>query len=198
MQLLYFGITIPEEFDKDNWSHNFRNWVDGVDFAHPTAKSTLEGRMRTLRFLDKEKREVSNELRAYCRKHYKTDYNLLRSVPGIAGIVACGILSELDDLRRFSTIKHLAGYLGLAPGIYQSGDNSRDTGITKRANKIMRSYFVEASWQAIRADPIMQAYYRKHLPKDSKTIIIKIARKLASRTLAVIKTGIPYQAGVIQ
>jgi transposase len=198
MQLLYFGITIPQEFEKDKWSHKFRNWVDQVTFAHPTAKSALEGRMRTFRFLDKEKREISTELRAYCRKHYKTDYNLLRSVPGIGGIVACGILSELGDLRRFGTIKHLAGYLGLAPGIYQSGDNSRNTGITKRANKIMRSYFVEASWQAIRADPVMQDYYRKHLPKDSKTIIIKIARKLASRTLAVIKTGIPYQPGVLQ
>lgn len=198
MQLLYFGITIPKEFDADKWSHKFRNWVDQVTFAHPTAKSALEGRMRTFRFLDKEKREISTELRAYCRKHYRTDYNLLRSVPGIGGIVACGILSELGDLRRFGTIKHLAGYLGLAPGIYQSGDNSRNTGITKRANKIMRSYFVEASWQAIRADPVMQGYYRKHLPKDSKTIIIKIARKLASRTLAVIKTGIPYQPGVLQ
>lgn len=198
MQLLYFGITIPQEFEKDKWSHKFRNWVDQVTFAHPTAKSALEGRMRTFRFLDKEKREISTELRAYCRRHYKTDYNLLRSVPGIGGIVACGILSELGDLRRFGTIKHLAGYLGLAPGIYQSGDNSRNTGITKRANKIMRSYFVEASWQAIRADPVMQDYYRKHLPKDSKTIIIKIARKLASRTLAVIKTGIPYQPGVLQ
>lgn len=198
MPLLYFGITVPEEFNTDKWSHRFRNWVDGVCFAHPTAKSALDGRMRTFRFLDKEKREVSNELRAYCRKHYKNDYGLLRSLPGIGGIVACGILSELGDLRRFSTIKHLAGYLGLAPGMYQSGDSSRGTGITKRANKIMRSYFVEASWQAIRADLVMQAYYRKHLPKDSKTIIIKIARKLASRTLAVIKTGIPYQPGVVQ
>src|SRR5690606_5941242 len=114
MQLLYYGITIPEEFDKDKWSHNFRNWVDGVIFAHPTAKSTLEGRMRTFRFLDSEKREVSNELRAYCRKHYKTDYNLLRSVPGIAGIVACGFLSELSYLRLFGNIKHVARNLRLA------------------------------------------------------------------------------------
>lgn len=198
MQLLYFGITIPEKFNTDKWSHSFRNWVDAVTFTYPTAKSALEGRMRTFRFLDKEKRDISTELRAYCRRHYKNDYNLLRSVPGIGGIVACGILSELGNLRRFNSIKHLAGYLGLAPGIYQSGDNSRGTGITKRANKIMRSYFVEASWQAIRADPVMQSYYRKHIHKDSKTIIIKIARKLASRTLAVIKTGISYQPGVLQ
>ncbi len=36
----------------------------------------------------------------------------------VGGIVACGILSELDDLRCFSTIKHLVGNLGLAPGMY--------------------------------------------------------------------------------
>ena len=198
MQLLYFGIKIPEEFSNDKWSHKFRDWVDAVRFAHPTAKSALEGRMRTFRFLDKEKREISTQLRAYCRKHHKEDYYLLRSIPGIGGIVACGILSELGDLRRFNNIKQFAGYLGLAPGIYQSGENSRGTGITKRANKIMRSYFVEASWQAIRADPVMQAYYRKHVHRNSKSIIIKIARKLASRTLAVVKTGIPYEPGVVQ
>jgi len=62
----------------------------------------------------------------------------------------------------------------------------------------MRSYFVEASWQAIRTDPVMQAYYRKHVHRNSKSIIIKIARKLASRTLAVVKTGIPYEPGVVQ
>ncbi|WP_299396768.1 transposase [uncultured Gelidibacter sp.] len=95
MQLLYFGITIPEVFNTDKWSHRFRNWVDAVTFAHPTAKSALEGRMRTFRFLDREKREVSNELRAYCRKHYKNDYDLLRSVPGIGGVVACGIFNRL-------------------------------------------------------------------------------------------------------
>ncbi|QKX06213.1 hypothetical protein HN014_15265 [Aquimarina sp. TRL1] len=66
-----------------------------------------------------------------------------------------------------------------------------------RAHRLMRSYFIEASWQAIRTDPVMQAYYRKHIGKNSKTIIIKVARKLLSRTLAVIKTETLYQKGVL-
>ncbi|WP_176029717.1 helix-turn-helix transcriptional regulator [Aquimarina sp. TRL1] len=44
---------------------------------------------------------------------------------------------------------------------------------------------------------VMQAYYRKHIGKNSKTIIIKVARKLLNRTLAVIKTETPYQKGVL-
>lgn len=198
MQLLYFGISVPEEFDNDHWSHNFRHWLDSMAFAHPTARETLDSRMRSFRFIDKELRDVSTNLRAYCRKHYKKDYYLLRSIPGIGGIVACGIICELGDLRRFNNIKHLVGYVGLAPGVHQSGDNQRATGITIRAHRLMRSYFIEASWQAIRTDPIMQSYYRKHVGKNVKSIIVKVARKLLSRTLAVIKTEIPYTIGVIE
>lgn len=197
MQLLYYGIQVPEVFDNDHWSHKFRQWLDKLNFEHLTGKATLESRMRNFRFIDQELRMVSNQLRAYCRKHYKKDYYLLRSVPGIGGIVACGILSELGDLRRFSNLKHLAGYVGIAPGVHQSGANHKTRGMTPRAHRLMRSYFVEASWQAIRTDPVMQAYYRKHLGKDTKKIIIKIARKLLSRTLAVIKTETPYEIGVV-
>lgn len=198
MQLLYFGIKEPEEFDNDHWSHKYRNWLDAMVFAHPTAKATLESRMRFFRFVDQDLRDVSTQLRRYCKEHYKKDYMLLRSIPGIGGIVACGILSELGDLRRFSSVKHLAGYVGLAPGVHQSGNNYKTQGITPRAHRLMRSYFVEASWQAIRTDPVMQAYYRKHTGKNVKSIIIKVARKLLSRTLAVIKTEVPYTIGVVQ
>ncbi len=198
MQLLYFGIKEPVEFDNDHWSHAYRKWLDDMLFKHSTAKATLDSRMRFFRFIDKELRDVSTQIRGYCRKHHKQDYYLLRSIPGIGGIVACGIISELGDLRRFNNIKHLAGYIGLAPGVYQSGGNYKTMGITMRAHRLMRSYFVEASWQAIRADPVMQSYYRKHLGKNVKSVIIKVARKLLSRTLAVIKTETPYSIGVIE
>lgn len=198
MQLLYFGIKEPKEFDNDHWSHKYRKWLDDMVFENPTAKAALDSRMRYFRFVDQELRDVSNQLRAYCRKHLKKDYYLLKSIPGIGGIVACGILCELGDLRRFNNIKHLAGYVGLVPSVYQSGDSQRTMGMSPRANRILRSYFVEASWQAIRTDPVMQAYYRKHQGKNVKRIIVKVARKLLSRTLAVIKTEVPYTIGVIE
>ena len=197
VQLLNQGIDVTCVFDNSHWSHNFRDWLDNLEFTYLTARMTLDSHMRYFRFVDQELRDVSTELRRYCKEHYKKDYMLLRSIPGIGGIVACGIICELGDLRRFNSIKHLEGYVGLAPGIHQSGDNLRNTGITRRAHRLMRSYFIEASWQAIRTDPIMQAYYRKHLGKNVKSVIVKVARKLLSRTLAVIKTEIPYEIGVV-
>lgn len=197
MKLLYFGIEIPRDFDNPNWSHSFREWLRKVSFEYKTAEFALMSMLEEYEFIEKQVRNTSNELRAYCRQHYKKDYDLLRSIPGIAGVVACGILSEIGDLRRFS-LKQLAGYVGLCPNMYQSGDNYRTKGMSKRSNRLIRSYFVEATWQALRFDPVMQNYFRQHKGKDIKKTLVKVARKLLSRTLAVIKTETPYQAGVIE
>ena len=198
MQLLYYGIEVPEVYDNDHWSHGFRDWLDGLEFEYESGKEVLRSRMRTFRFIDREFRDVSTLLRRHTKAHYKRDYMLLRSIPGIGPIVASGILSELGNLRRFNNIKQLAGYVGLAPGIYQRGDTVRHTVVSMRAHRLIRSYFIEASWQAIRTDPVMQGYYRRHQGKNVKSVIVKVARKLLSRTLAVIKTGVPYEIGVVE
>jgi transposase len=195
-QLLYLGVRIPATYDNPNWSKAFRRWLTELNFAHETAAATMRSRLEEYELLDKSIRDVSTQLRKYCKRDYKHDYMLLRSIPGIGGIVACGILSELGDLRRFGSFKQLAGYVGLMPSIYESGETNRSGGMNPRGHNLMRSYFIEASWQALRFDPVMQAYYRKHTGKDSKAILVKVAHKLLSRTLAVIKTETPYKTGL--
>ena len=103
---------------------------------------------------------------------------------------------ELEQL--LSLFRHYNDLVKAWHWDYQFRDNYRVMCMTPRAHRLIPSYFVEAAWQAIRADPVMQAYYRKHLGKDTKEIIIKVARKLPNRTLAVIKTETPYVIGVIE
>ncbi len=82
MQLLYFGIAIPEEFDNDHWSYKFRYWVDEITFAYPSARETLDSRMRSFRFIDQELRDVSTNMRLLpqvFRKKRQVNYNQGRS-----------------------------------------------------------------------------------------------------------------------
>lgn len=198
MQLLYLGLKAPEGIESPKWTHKYRNWVRSIQMLYSTGDEMLEQMMDQYDYVESSIRQVSVKLRAYCRRHYKKDYYLLRSIPGIGPIVACGILSELGDLRRFKSNKQLSAYVGLMPCIYQSGDNIRSHGITPRAQHLIRSYFIESSWQAIRVDPALQAYYRTHQGKDSKQIIIKVARKLLNRARAVIKNELPYELGMVE
>ena len=196
--LLYYGISLPQSFDNPNWSRKFINWILELKWDYPTAQHAMDSKISYYHFVDKQLREVSNQVRAYCRKYHKKDYYLLRSIPGIGPLTAAAFISEIGDLRRFNSFKHFASFVGLVPGIYQSGDNLKTLGMTPRSNRILRSYMVESAWIACRIDPVIQAYYRKHTGKDSKKIIVKVARKLLSRMLAVIKTEIPYEIGIVK
>jgi hypothetical protein len=77
--------------------------------------------------------------------------------------------------------------------IRNSGGTENISGVTPRCRALLRSYIIESAWVALRLDPEMQAYYRKHIGKNPKSIIVKIARKLLNRMLSVIKNEIPYQ-----
>jgi transposase len=195
--LLYHQIHVPPDMETPKWPIKFLDWLKELSFENANTKFTLDSMLNQYRFIDAEIKSVSNMIRAYCKKHYKVDYNLLRSIPGIARLTAAYILAELGDLRRFSSFKKFASYIGFVPGIQQSGDNIYNTGATPRANRHVRNMIVEASWIAIRTDPVMQNYYRSHAGKNSKAVIFKVGRKLLSKLLSVIKTEAPYTVGVI-
>lgn len=196
--LLYYQIKIPEGMDTAKWPKRFLKWLDELQLEHTTQKRTLKSMLSQYRFLDQEIKSISTDIRAYCKKNLKEDYQLLRSVPGIAGLTAGYLLAELGDIKRFNSLKRLASYVGFVPGLQQSGDTIYTTGCTPRANRHVRNLIVEAAWIAIRVDPAMQNYYRTHAGKNAKAAIFKVGRKLLSRILAVIKNQTPYSIGVIQ
>ncbi|MET4083926.1 transposase [Pedobacter sp. UYP30] len=191
--LLYHGVSLPEEFDRPTWTISFLEWISKITWEENSGKLCMESMLRVYAAFKKEYLELANELRSFCRKHNKKDYYLLKSIPGIGGYLASAIIAELGDLRRFGNEKQLGSYIGLVPGMYNSGDSERSQGITPRCKPILRRYLIEASWVAIRRDPEMQAYYRKHFGKNPKAIVVKVAHKLVNRMLSVIKTEKPYE-----
>ncbi|HEX4887668.1 MAG TPA: IS110 family transposase, partial [Luteibaculaceae bacterium] len=81
-------------------------------------------------------------------------------MPGIGGYLASAILGEIGDIRRFSNEAQFASYVGIVPMMRSSGGNENIFGVTPRCRELLRSYIIEAAWQALRMDPEMQAYYR--------------------------------------
>ncbi len=134
-------IKLPDEYDNPNWSHQMKTWLSEINWKYSSASLALQSRLKQLDFLWYEVLDISTALRAYCRKHHKKDYYLLKSVPGIGGITAAGILAELSDIRRFNRLDDLAAIVGLVPGIYQSSDNKICLGLSKEVTVIS-----EACW----------------------------------------------------
>ena len=196
--LLYYGIEIPEHMDNANWTKEFKKWLADLKWKYETGESMMKSRLRELDFNHKETLQVSNEIRKYCRTNHKRDYQLLQTVPGVGPLTAICFLVEVGEISRFKNFKQLASMVGLVPTIYQSADTIQMTGLTPRCLRLMRSYIVEAAWQAVRIDPVMQEYYRKHTGKKPNDIIIKVARKLLSRMYGVLRTKQSYEIGLVQ
>lgn len=153
--LLYHGIIIPAELDNSYWTQAFVDWLDNIEMSHLPGNYSLQGKIRLYKFIKLEYQQTANQMRAYCRKHYNKDYELLRSIPGIGGFLSAVIIAECGDLRRFSNENQFASFIGLVPGIYNSGQSEKSLGITHRGRHQLRSYLVEAAWIAIRKDPAM-------------------------------------------
>ena len=197
-QLIYFGIRIPEYLDNASWSAEFRHWVKDLKWQHPTADFMMTTNIEQVEYLHYKINEVGNLLRKYCRENYKRDYELLQSIPGIGPLTAICFIAEIGAISRFKNFKQLACLVGLMPSTYQSAQTNRTIGLTPRALRIMRSYLIEAAWQAIRIDPVMREYYKSHNGKKPNEIIVKVARKLLSRAYGVLRTGIDYEIGLIK
>ena len=68
------------------------------------------------------------------------------TIPGIDYFTALTIVSEIVDIKRFSTPWKLVGYAGLAPSKRDSGDAHRNGGhITRQGSKWLRYIIVEGS-----------------------------------------------------
>jgi len=69
----------------------------------------------------------------------------LMTVPGVGPVTALAFASTVDEPRRFRRASDIGAYLGLTPRRYQSGELDRTGRISKRGDRLTRSYLFEAA-----------------------------------------------------
>src|SRR5881409_3078444 len=95
------------------------------------------------------------------------------------------LVKELFGWRRFANRRELAGFLGLAPTPYSSGDSQIEQGISKAGNRRARALLVELAWGGLRLQPgsaLSQWFYRRFAgggKRMRRVGIVALARRLA-------------------
>lgn len=91
------------------------------------------------------------------------------------------ILSEIGEVGRFGSAKHLASYAGLVPSVCQSGARVRHGRIVRQGSRWLRWALVEAAIHAARKPgPIRDHYLRIGKKKGAKVARVAAARKTAT------------------
>src|SRR3954464_3036998 len=109
-------------------------------------QGTIEASLRLIDELDREITDCERELRRLGADHRYVP--LLCTVPGISWVLAYTIAAEIGDIGRFPSPRKLAGYSGLCPRVYQSGERDMRGPLAKQGPKYLRWALVEAATHA--------------------------------------------------
>ena len=122
----------------------------------------------------------------------RPDVQRLVWVPGIGARVAYTVLLEIDDIRRFPSVRHFHSYCRLVPGSNDSGGKTRHKR-SRDGNRYLKLAFHHAAIRAVQYFPEIRAVAQRWQRRKGKHIArALVAKELAQIVYAVLTKEVPY------
>ena len=127
----------------------------------------------------------------------------LVQLKGVATTSAAILLEEGLEWRQFRNRRQLGGLLGFAPAKYDSGESSRDRGITRAGNPRLQSVMVQLAWGWLHWQPAsaLSGWYRERFGRGKRTRkvgIVALARTLLIALWRFATTGVVPAGAVLK
>jgi len=159
-------------------------WLLSLELA-PVYEEALGGYLRVSVSLGTEIDQASEKICVSAKQHRMA--NRLLCLHGVAEWTALLIVSEIGEIGRFPSAKHLCSYAGLVPSVHVSGNTSYTGHITKQGSKWLRWALVEAAHHAIQRPPY-RSFYQNTAKRRGKAIAkVAVARKLLKAIYHMLK-----------
>lgn len=174
------GIPYAESI----WNKN------GIDWLTELENDKVDDLLALYSMLCLREKKTIEKLKKHTRKK---DISLIMTIPGIGVIGSTLIYAEIADILRFPSPKQLHAYAGVAPGIYQSGENSREV-TRKEVNKWLKWIALECAGRAVMLPNEFQRHYFAMLAKgkDKKVARKSTARRMLTIVWHILKDQVPY------
>jgi len=150
------------------------------------------------RGLIRQRDEIEKMADALLRE--SSDYQALRTIPGIGPIIALTIIAEAGDLRRFRHHRQFLKFCGLDLSTQQSGQYRGQTRLSKFGNARLRRSFWQAAQVAVKQrENGFRDKFERYMSKDHDNADLRrkamtaITAKMARVAHAVIKGGSDYR-----
>ena len=126
---------------------------------------------------------------------YKEIYKKVTTIPGIGKRTGSALIGYFDRFDNFENAKQIAAYIGLNPGVKQSGKSVRKKGkISRIGNPYLRKLFYMDALSASRFNTQCEALSERLSlkGKNKHQIFTAVGHKLLRQAFAVIKYGRVY------
>jgi transposase len=182
-----------------------RLW-DGRSIAEGL-KTRLEREYKRLQFIQDQIHELEAKRVEAIRRSESPEVEKVRQLLRLKGI---GLNSAWVDTmeffawRDFHNGKEVGGLAGLTPTPYQSGESSRERGMSKAGNRHVRALAIEIAWGWLRYQPEseLSQWYQRRFGDGSSRVrrigIVALARKLLVALWRYLETGLIPQGAVLK
>lgn len=176
------------------WTKMHWNWLHALSLSHPVQQLTLQEYIDAILQCQVRVARIEDMLRqSVTGWRHEGLVKRLQVLRGVSFLTAVGLVSELGDLRRFPSARHLMAYAGLVPSESSSGQKIRRGGITKTGSSHVRWLLVESAW-SYRQKARKSAYLLKRQPDTSqaaKELSWKAQVRLCGRYQRLLHKGKP-------
>jgi len=187
--------SLLDRYDfKSDWSDMFgvhgMEWLRGLQLD-PVDRCILDTHLRHLECLRRETGILDSEIAAKASESQEA--KLLMSFTGIDYYSAMLVTSEIGEISRFPSSKHLVSWIGLCPSLHQSGNSTYMGKMKKDSNRRVRSILIQAAETASIHDPRMKTLYDRVAARHGHNkAIVRVANKMTSITWHILTNKEPY------
>jgi len=167
-----------------------RRWVTALELD-PAVRSQVDVMLTLIVALDEQLKVVETELRRFARSDKRCQ--ALETIFGVGPILACHLLAEIGDARRFTRSRQVVRASGLDPAVIESADNRRRGRLAKQGSRHLRWALVEAANHSSRANSPDHELYTSTARRCGRgRARLTVARKIGRRAyhlLAAVETA---------
>ena len=167
--------------------------VDDLGFA-PDVALALESNRAVSQALGEQIDAIEKRLQESVK--LRSEYRLLKTVPGIGPTLATTIMLETGSIGRFAQVGNFSSYCRCVDSQRESNGKKKGEGNSRNGNRYLAWAFVEAANFAIRFCPQAKSFYERKKRKANRVLAIKaLAHKLARACYHMLREQKPFDVG---
>jgi transposase len=196
--LAKYGITTSEH--SDIFAGAGRIWLQGTIGRLPPETGRCVS--QEIEALDGLGDQISHLERCIRQRSALTpSIQLLKTLPGVANVLAIVIEREIGSIDRFDTSGQFTSFSGLVPTVHASGGKTRFGHMRKPCNQYLKWSFIEAANVIVRhrhhpawkTKYVCQIYDQVSQRKGHAVAVGAVARHLAEAAFWILKRQQPYR-----
>src|SRR3989442_7454273 len=150
------------------------------------ARLQVDSLLSVMAALEAQLDTVDAELRRFARADERC--RALQSIYGVGPILACHLLAEIGEARRFRRAEQITRLAGLDPVVDESGETRRRAHLAQARPPHLRWALVEAAVHAHRPTaPDRALYHATRQRRDTTVARLTIARKIGKRAFHALR-----------